>query len=304
MIEEHGESVQDVEIGSGRSVLHRALSYGHTEVTRLLLAAGADPFMEDDYERPAIQLAARSLAGAELNVLDNGGYTLLLLACRINALQCARVLLEAGADVNLHNYHGHYPIHEATLIDEAALLTLLLSYRADMNARRPPLMCGVLGFAAEHENASAVAFSLSHGAKINSQDITRDTALHLALRLNACDSLEVLLRGGADCTKVNKNGFTVLHESVFNLECKIADNMARANLTGVDADARDAKGRTAYDLLDRSGDMPYEFRISFAKLWEAVRIANICQDTGVERDSDSEYVDLRSRLNKYGMTLA
>lgn len=68
------------------------------------------------------------------NVYDENGTTLLLIACRNNRIDLARILLNAGADANGAGDLGgyiQYPIVEARYNDNVELIQLLISHGAD-----------------------------------------------------------------------------------------------------------------------------------------------------------------------------
>ena len=254
-------------------------------------ATGSTPLLWAVYKNDPVAVQALIRAGADVNAKDNGGYTALIQACRINGLQCARMLLEAGADVHMYNYHGHCLIHETTILADATLLSLLEDHGADINAQRPPFMTSPLMFAAGNRNAEAATYLLSRGAATDGQDGAGDTALHFACRANADQCLELLLRHGADFTITNTNGFTPLHEVALNADARTAGILAAADLRGLDVNARDCKGRTAADFLDKKADVPETFRAAFTALLEAIRAANMHQGRAWESDSDDDFMD-------------
>jgi ankyrin repeat protein len=61
LLEKRPDAVQDVDARTGRCALQRALYYRHVDVVKVLLAAGADSFCEEDQGFPAIASALFSL---------------------------------------------------------------------------------------------------------------------------------------------------------------------------------------------------------------------------------------------------
>jgi ankyrin repeat protein len=87
---------------------------GHTEVTKLLLDAGA-PVNQSGWT-PLIYAAARDRAdiarlligkGANVNAAADNGTTALMMAAREGNLQTMLLLLEHGADAKYVSPHGH-----------------------------------------------------------------------------------------------------------------------------------------------------------------------------------------------------
>ncbi|OCK98476.1 ankyrin [Cenococcum geophilum 1.58] len=197
MLEQHRESVQDVEIGLGRSVLHHALSHGHTEVTKLLLAAGADPFMEDDYGRPAIQLAARSLIrhthspSRHQELQDMLPWWTYVEECDFSHIH--RVVL------------GLRPL---TLQEELRTPVYRAQIHLKDNTGSTPLHWAVY-----RNDFVSVQALLQAGADLNVIDNGGYTPLLLACRINALQCARVLLEAGADIHLYNRHGHCPVHEA-------------------------------------------------------------------------------------------
>lgn len=152
---------------------------GKREVARLLIEDGAsyDAWAAaglDDDERLQTLLDADS---AVVNAKDPFGVTPLHWAARAGALNCLRLLLEAGADANATNKSKRTPLH----------------------------------FAAETDNphqAAAIDLLVRHGALLDAQDRKGRTPLHRATYEGCLAAVEALLAAGADRTIPNKTGKT------------------------------------------------------------------------------------------------
>jgi uncharacterized protein len=110
---------------------------GHTEITRLLLEAGADVTAVDSGMK-ATALHAAAYAGrtepARL-LIQHGiaidaqgpynGYTALHDAIWQNNVETARVLIEAGADLALRNHEGQTPLEMAKARGRKQIVALI-----------------------------------------------------------------------------------------------------------------------------------------------------------------------------------
>ncbi len=115
----------DAADAGGEIPLIMAAYLGHTEITRLLLEAGADVRAVDTGMK-ATALHAAAYAGrtepARL-LIQHGiaidaqgpynGYTALHDAIWQNNVETARVIIEAGADLSLRNHEGQTPLEMA-----------------------------------------------------------------------------------------------------------------------------------------------------------------------------------------------
>ncbi len=114
MILDDGPALVDAYATDGFFPLGLAAFYGHEEAVRLLLARGASPNLA---ARNAMKVAAIHAASAA------------------GSLVIARLLIEAGADVNAVQQAGFTPLHAAAMTGQLDLAKLLLDRGADPNAK-------------------------------------------------------------------------------------------------------------------------------------------------------------------------
>ena len=122
----------DIEVSDnyGRTPLHWAVRNGHTEVVKLLFAAGA-----------------------QIEVRDNDGRTPLILAALHKHTKIMKLLLKAGAQVEVKDNSGSTPLHWAVCSGNAEVVKLLLAAGAPIevsdNYERTPLSLAVCSGNAE-----------------------------------------------------------------------------------------------------------------------------------------------------------
>lgn len=153
------------------------------EIVRILLDHGANPDKPRGSDGCPLDIAAeRSLEGAVAALLKAGanpngaygeGWPMLWAASRKN-LPIARMLLDAGADVN----------------------------------RRPDELPSALMGACEVGSVEMALLLLDHGADINAQDGDDDTALHMASLSGHVDVVNLLMARGADTELCNDHGLS------------------------------------------------------------------------------------------------
>ena len=142
---------------------------------------------DNQNEQPSVLAAIydNDKSRADVNKRDQDGMTPLMLAAMNGHDVCAKILLEKGADVKIHVY-GFTALH----------------------------------FAAKKGYHRCIEVLLSTGFNVN--DVfwyQRETPLTLALQSGNMESLEVLLRGGADVNQWKRRG-----DSAFIIAIRQANN--------------------------------------------------------------------------------
>ncbi len=149
---------------------------GKREVARMLIEDGA---VYDACAAAALNDTDRleALMTSDLNaarLIGAYGMTLLHWASRADSLECVKLLLDRGADVDALN-----------------------------DAHRTPLQ-----LAAERGKAGAIRLLAGAGADLDTQDRKGRTPLHRATYEGHAEAAETLLAAGADSNMLNKNGKT------------------------------------------------------------------------------------------------
>ncbi len=102
--------------GDGFTALHLAAFFGHAQAVRQILDAGADP----------------NAVGTSEQI---GPVQPLHSAAATGRLECARLLLEHGAEANARQGGGFTALHAAAASSDAELARLLLAAGADATAK-------------------------------------------------------------------------------------------------------------------------------------------------------------------------
>lgn len=124
----------------GSDLLVRAVAKNDVDEVALLLSQGHDhgpnakgitPLMAAAHAGALEPLRLLLAAGAPVNVHDGHGYTALMLACNAGHDVCARLLLGAGAEVDARDAEGFTALMFAAKKGHDGIVRLLLERRAD-----------------------------------------------------------------------------------------------------------------------------------------------------------------------------
>lgn len=165
----------------GNSALSETAGWGAVACVKLLIEAGADVHAENHVSTQAINEAstldiARMLveAGADLNFISGEGYTLLKSATEALNVEMVRTLLDMGAatDAETERYTTT-PLYVAVQHDDFEIAKLLLDAGANPNAQT-----GDLWFPLSHaQSIEMVQLLLDNGADIHLRDEIGQDAL-------------------------------------------------------------------------------------------------------------------------------
>jgi ankyrin repeat protein len=162
--------------------------YGHLEDVRKLIKAGAD-----------------------VNAIDNEGYTSLMYASKRGHIFTLRALLEAGADVNAKNWYNNTALFYASYFKYINIVRALIKAGADVNAKNKYDITSLME--ASYGHIKIVKVLLKAGADPNAKNNNGDTALIYASRNKRIKILKEFLKTGCSfdlktinyCIHENKN---------------------------------------------------------------------------------------------------
>ena len=209
----------DVQDDLGNSALHLAVLGAHIECARELIAAGA-----------------------ELDALNDEGNTALILStiCMAEgAGDCAKLLVESGADPEIQNLQGcraiHYACGEGNMpVVEYLVKGAKVDVRAVSNDMLTPLLCAMI-----NNRGSVSSLLIRHDPGLLAiADSNGDFPLHFAVLERLADMVEILLQEGADPLVTTSRGETPLMVAVdVQAEEEIVAQLQQAE--------REARARTA-----------------------------------------------------------
>lgn len=174
----------------GWSALFTACHNGHLEITKLLLAAGADPNLANNEGESPLFAASENgheevvgallQSKASLIQVDRAGNTALAVACKNNFLEICVLLVQHGAFLNAKNNDGNTCLHLAVEAGAAEVTDWLLGnenihFDCLNKAQKTPLM-----IAFDLGDLEAIKSLVSKGSDVNRIEKKRWTKLYTA----------------------------------------------------------------------------------------------------------------------------
>ena len=183
-------------------------------------------FEKDSFPLTELQNAENDLeiiklliaAGADLDLCTSSGDTALMQAIQSNNLPVAHFLIKSKADLNIQGKYEGTALHEACSLQNAELVKTLLKNDANPNIqdsnKNTPLIISCLKKSNQPFNPVIPPLLLAYGADPDKQDILGRTALMVATRHNYEEGVEALLNAGA-CVEIDSDSFTTLSIASF-----------------------------------------------------------------------------------------
>ncbi|KAF1953309.1 ankyrin [Byssothecium circinans] len=246
----------------GYTPLACALTLGQEKAALTLLKHGADATCVTlQLSQTALHCAAKNGLKAavveilkqpvELNARDKQGWTPLHDACASDTsgtLDVVAALLDAGADLELPLPNGDHPLHMALLSENEDLALFLIERGASISSLASKSRTA-LHIAADFNLPRATRALLEAGHP--TEGIDADTWTPLCCANEHYIALQ-LIQHGADINYADRDGWTPLHQAVYNRDRRVARLLV---LEGADVHARTTDD--GLTVLERADDVEF-----------------------------------------------
>ena len=235
--------------------LVQSVTSGCTEAVEFLLKTGADPSNLDAYGRCVLSIAsvagstkiAKMLidAGASVNLVYANGpeRTPLMLACEEGHEDTVQLLLRSGADPNLQTGASQTALLSVDYSNQCAfsIVRSLLEADAAVN-RQNSVGWSSLTQACEYGCYKIVELLIQYGADVQLSSVNRFTPLMIACQAKHEDIAALLLRSHADPNLQNNKNQTALMLACMN---QLARTVSLLLSSGADPNLQNGSGWTA-----------------------------------------------------------
>ena len=259
---------------NGRTPLFSSVSSDFKEVSKLLISEGANVNAKSDFGTP-LDMAIRRKQTQTTELLRKNGA---MVIDEIKVIKTFKQHLKDGGDVNAKDDGEVTLLHKAALAGYDKLSKLLIDAGADINVKtksgNTPLHKGEtpLHLAAKTGRKDIISLLIIAGANVNSKDKFNETPLDQANRRNQVESSKILrkhggktideisihssairgnieavkqhLAAGVDLNSKNNYGMTPLHEATRSGHKEIVKMLIAK---GADINAKNDNGKTPLD---------------------------------------------------------
>ncbi|XP_059955711.1 receptor-interacting serine/threonine-protein kinase 4 [Mesoplodon densirostris] len=186
----------------------------------------------------------------DVDLVLDGGASLLHLAVQAGQEDCVKWLLLNNANPNFTNRKGSTPLHVAVEKRVRGVVELLLARKISVNAADEDQWTA-LHFAAQNGDEGSMRLLLEKNASVHEADCEGRTPMHVACQHGQESIVRILLRRGVDAGLPGKDAWVPLHYAAWQGHLPIVKLLAKQ--PGVSVDAQTLDGRTPLHLAAQRG---------------------------------------------------
>ncbi|XP_037597993.1 receptor-interacting serine/threonine-protein kinase 4 isoform X2 [Cebus imitator] len=210
----------------------------------------------------------------DVDLVLDGGASLLHLAVEAGQEECVKWLLLNNANPNLTNRRGSTPLHMAVERRGRGIVELLLARKISVNAKDEDQWTA-LHFAAQSGDESSTRLLLEKNASVNEVDFEGRTPMHVACQHGQENIVRILLRRGVDVSLPGKDAWLPLHYAAWQGHLPIVKLLAKQ--PGMSVNAQTLDGRTPLHLAAQRGH--YRVARILIDLCSDVNVCNLLAQT-------------------------
>ena len=134
----------------------------------------------------------------DVNTKHKWGRNPLHLASRWNRVEIAKILIEAGANLEAKEDNGDTPLHWASDSGSIGTVELLIEKGANVDAKSDSWGFTPLHYASANDRVEVAKLLIDAGANVDAKSNKGRTPLHFANSCSSDDIINLLIEAGAD----------------------------------------------------------------------------------------------------------
>ncbi len=181
--------------------------------SRALELMGADTLLQacKNNQKRSVQVILQR-GDIDINERDEECNTPLIYACKNNALDIVKMLLDNGADPNIGDRKNDMPLHFSAALGTLPIINLLVKAGADVNCADNNGYTPLMFMAKNARTAAVLSFLKNPAVDVCMKDNTGRTAVVYAIAAKQQQLVKELLSlMGTDTDDTDMEGFTMLH---------------------------------------------------------------------------------------------
>lgn len=211
------------------SLLVDSANRNNQDLLLMVLTGAYGSYTKEEVDNGLIRAAINGNAGcvsllldwnADCDAEDMDGDTPLMLAACNNHVSVVQQLLRAGCSVNATSDRRRTALHMAAWVGNVSICKILLQAGADPNIKE---MYGDTALMlAAHRSPEVASILAKYDRAINLKNESGDTALSCAAKSGHCQTVEDLVKAGADVNSKNRHGETAVLYAAYENHVNIA----------------------------------------------------------------------------------
>jgi ankyrin repeat protein len=197
---QHGAKINVAPEDNGLTPLGYACALGHSKIVEAMLARKAEIDTPDKRGFVVLHIAARGKHPDCVKLLikhtkridaqENEGETPLMISVEDNAINIARLLVEAGANIHIKSKYG-YPLHRAIAVNSLEMTELLLENEASLNELSSKGL-NALKYAIEFKSLDMIKLILKYKSRMNIHQNTMKNHVDFAREVDSFEAIPLL----------------------------------------------------------------------------------------------------------------
>ncbi|KAK6173067.1 hypothetical protein SNE40_016598 [Patella caerulea] len=220
---------------SGITPLHLAASKADEILIQLLLTHGAkvnavcsqgtSPLLKTLLLRHQKSSCVKILldAGADVNISTVAGRTALHLAVAKSENECVLNILEANANPNAQDKYGKTPLWIAVQENNVQIVELLSKFGGNVNYQLPIRKLSLLSLAISEGLSDMVCLLLNLGASIFTETVMGATPLYIAVQTQSMQIIKSLLKANCDLDVVSNARHSLIPQTPIQVAIEIGN---------------------------------------------------------------------------------